>query len=226
MNSARVSGIEQHDADVDLVERRRQPRRGGMMLLLPGERVDPFLPQQAGDDGGAGRGRRQQPHARQIRNVVAGHRAMIEKEHRRAATAIAALIRPEAMPLIEAASATMQTNNGAGLGTATKCRSTMKAINAVAAVKAGPEIARQSNCMPVSVVRQQTIRAAVCPIVSIAAGFLCAVLKKALPGCGRLSRFLNQMNRNGWNRVPRPVVSAGKIQEDRCRRFPPRSCRS
>ena len=63
MNSARVSASEQHDADVDLVERRRQPLGGGVVLLLPGERVDPFLPQQAGDDGGAGRGHRQQRHA-------------------------------------------------------------------------------------------------------------------------------------------------------------------
>src|SRR6201746_927952 len=92
-----------------------------------------------------------------------------------AATAIAALIRPEAMPLIDAARATMQTNKGAGLGTAMKCRSTTKAIVAVAAVKAGPEIARQSIRMPLSVVRRQTIRALVCPIVSIAAGFPCAV---------------------------------------------------
>ena len=62
-----------------------------------------------------------------------------------------ALIRPEARPLTELAKATMQTNSGAGLGTATKWRSTKKAINAVAVVKAGPEIARQSNCMPVLV---------------------------------------------------------------------------
>ena len=65
---------------------------------------------------------------------------------------MAALIMPEAMPLTELASATMQTNSGAGLGTATKWRSTRKAINAVAVVRAGPEIARQSNCMPVLVV--------------------------------------------------------------------------
>ena len=35
-------------------------------------------------------------------------------------TAMAALIIPEAMPLIELASATMQTNSGAGLGTGTR----------------------------------------------------------------------------------------------------------
>ena len=45
----------------------------------------------------------------------------------------------------------MQTNSGAGLGTVTKWRSTKKAINAVAVVRAGPEIVRQSNCMPVLV---------------------------------------------------------------------------
>src|SRR4030081_2614566 len=57
---------------------------------------------------------------------------------------------PEARPLSEDANATMQTNSGAGLGTVTKLRSTTMAISAVAAVKAGPEIARQSNCMPCS----------------------------------------------------------------------------
>ena len=66
-----------------------------------------------------------------------------------------ALISPEAMPLSELANATMQTNSGAGLGTATKWRSTKKAINAVAVVRAGPEIARQSNCMSVLVVRRE-----------------------------------------------------------------------
>ena len=43
-------GIQQHDADVDLIERGRQPLRGGMMLLLPGESVDPFLSQETGDE--------------------------------------------------------------------------------------------------------------------------------------------------------------------------------
>jgi hypothetical protein len=66
-----------------------------------------------------------------------------------------ALIMPEVMPLMELARATMQTKSGAGLGTATKCRSTRKAINAVAVVRAGPEAARQSNCMLVLVVRRQ-----------------------------------------------------------------------
>ena len=37
-------GIEQHDADIDLIERGRQAICGGMMLLLPRERIDPFLP--------------------------------------------------------------------------------------------------------------------------------------------------------------------------------------
>ncbi len=63
---------------------------------------------------------------------------------------MAALIRPEAMPLIELASATMQTNSGAGLGTVTKWRSTTKAISATAVVNAGPRIVRQSNCMVTS----------------------------------------------------------------------------
>ena len=39
-------------------------------------------------------------------------------------TETAALIRPEARPLTEAAKATMQTNSGAGLGTAMMFRST------------------------------------------------------------------------------------------------------
>ena len=49
-------GIEQHDADVDLIECRRQPHRGGVVFLLGCKRLDPFLSQQTGDDGGAGRG--------------------------------------------------------------------------------------------------------------------------------------------------------------------------
>jgi len=43
----------------------------------------------------------------------------LTKNSAEATTAMAALIRPEASPLIEAARATMQTNSGAGLGTAT-----------------------------------------------------------------------------------------------------------
>ena len=148
MNSARVSASEQHDADVDLVERRPQPLRGGMVPALRGEGVDPFPAQQAGDHGGAGRGDRQQQHAGQIRNVVAGRGAVVEEEQRGGDnTAMTALTRPEAVPLIEAANATMQTNSGAGLGTATRWRSTVKAINAVVVVRTGPESARQSNCM-------------------------------------------------------------------------------
>jgi hypothetical protein len=91
------------------------------------------------------------------------------------------------MPLIEAASATMQTNSGAGLGTATTWRSTTMAIAAVAAVKAGPEIARQSIRMLLSIVRRQTIRALVCPIVSMVAGFLSVILRKR---CRDKSGFL------------------------------------
>jgi hypothetical protein len=81
MNSARI-GIKQHDADVDLIERGRQAVGGGMMLLVPCERIDPFLPQEAGDNSGAAGGRRQQQHARQIRHVVTGRGAVVEEEQR------------------------------------------------------------------------------------------------------------------------------------------------
>jgi hypothetical protein len=60
-----------------------------------------------------------------------------------------ALAMPETMPLTDATNATMQTNSGAGLGIGKKCRSTRKASSAVAAVRVGPEIACQFNCMPV-----------------------------------------------------------------------------
>jgi hypothetical protein len=82
----------------------------------PRRSVDPFLPQQAGDQRGAAGGRRQQQHARQVRHVVAGRGAVVEEEQRGDATAMTALAMPETMPLTEAASATMQTNSGAGLG--------------------------------------------------------------------------------------------------------------
>ena len=59
-------GIEQHDADVDLIERRRQPLRGGMMPALPGKRIYHPFPQQAGDPGGADRGRREHRQANQV----------------------------------------------------------------------------------------------------------------------------------------------------------------
>ena len=75
-------GIEQHDADIDLIERGRQPVGGGVMLLLPRERVDPFLPEQPGDECGADGGRRQQQHARQVRRVVTGRGAVVEEEQR------------------------------------------------------------------------------------------------------------------------------------------------
>ena len=75
-------GIEQHDADVDLIECGRQAVGGGMMLLLPCERIDPFLPQQAGDERGAAGGRRQQQHARQVRHVVTGRGTVVEEEQR------------------------------------------------------------------------------------------------------------------------------------------------
>jgi hypothetical protein len=69
----------------------------------------------------------------------------LRKNNAEETTAIAALVMPEPKPLRDAAKATMQTNSGAGLGTAIKVRSTRMAISAVAVVRAGPEIARQSN---------------------------------------------------------------------------------
>jgi hypothetical protein len=44
----------------------------------------------------------------------------LKKNSAEAAMAMAAVIMPEARPLSEAAKATMQTNSGAGLGTAIK----------------------------------------------------------------------------------------------------------
>src|SRR3954465_5034597 len=71
----------------------------------------------------------------------------MRKNSAEAATAIAALIKPETSPLIDPAKATMQTNSGAGLGTAMTLPSTKTAIRAVAAVRAGPEVAGQSTFM-------------------------------------------------------------------------------
>src|SRR4051794_2076478 len=71
----------------------------------------------------------------------------MRKNSAEAATAIAALIKPETSPLTEPAKATMQTSSGAGLGTAMTLRSTKTAIRAVAAVRAGPEVAGQSTFM-------------------------------------------------------------------------------
>src|SRR3984893_13583057 len=74
-----------------------------------------------------------------------------KKNTAEAATAIAALIMPEVSPESEAAKETMQMNSGAGLGTQINRESTKMAITAVAAVRAGPEISRQSNRIPVLV---------------------------------------------------------------------------
>src|SRR6516164_5651915 len=56
----------------------------------------------------------------------------------------------EPRPLSEPANATMQISSGAGLGTPTTRRSTRMAMSAVAAARAGPEMSRQSNCIPSS----------------------------------------------------------------------------
>ncbi len=84
------------------------------------------------------------------RHVVAGRGAVVEEEqrgrrHRNDGAGHAGGDAADG----SAARATMQTNSGAGLGIGTKCRSTRKASSAVAVVRAGPEIARQFNCMPV-----------------------------------------------------------------------------
>ena len=75
-------GVEQHDADVDLIERRRQTLRGGVMPAFPREGIHPSFPQQPGDGGGAGSSQRQHQQAHQIRGVVAGRDAVIEEEQR------------------------------------------------------------------------------------------------------------------------------------------------
>src|SRR5580704_6071924 len=62
-------------------------------------------------------------------------------------TAMAALTSAEPRPLSEPAKATMQTSNGARSETSMKCWSTKMATEAVAAVRAGPRIARQLSCM-------------------------------------------------------------------------------
>ena len=48
MNSARVYGIEQHDADVDLVERGRSSAEVAWCGCSQAT-LEPFLPQQSGD---------------------------------------------------------------------------------------------------------------------------------------------------------------------------------
>jgi hypothetical protein len=75
-------GIEQHDADFDLIERRRQTLRGGVMHTLPVEGLDQPFPQYPGDAGGADRGHRQHQQANQICGLIASWCAVIEEEHR------------------------------------------------------------------------------------------------------------------------------------------------
>src|ERR1700692_3938665 len=98
--------------------------------------------------------------------------------------AMAALIMPEARPERDPAKATMQTNSGAGLGTAIRLRSTRMAISAVAVVRAGPGIARQSNCMPVSFATR--VRGAFWRVGCVGGGLSRAILKARLTGPGRL----------------------------------------
>src|ERR1700682_280610 len=109
---------------------------------------------------------------------------------------MAALTMPEAMPLTELAKATMQTNNGAGLGTAMTWRSTKKAVNAVALVRAGPEIARQSNCMPVLVASRNLFslppgnKACSLPDISTCGGFFRSHPEAAVERPGKTFAFL------------------------------------
>ena len=119
MNSGAGVGIEQHDADVDLIQRGRQPRRGGVLPALLCERIHQFLPQQAGDGGRADRGHRHHDQANQVGCVVAGAAVMAEENSAAQPTAMVALTIAEARPLSEAAKATMQMNSGIGLGTMT-----------------------------------------------------------------------------------------------------------
>jgi hypothetical protein len=72
--------IKQHDADVDLVECGRKPRRGRVLGLLGSKGVDPFLPQHAGNDGSAAGRQCEQDHPRDVVSIVARRRAMIEEE--------------------------------------------------------------------------------------------------------------------------------------------------
>jgi hypothetical protein len=65
------------------------------------------------------------------------------------------------------------------------------AIRAVAVVRAGPEIARQSNCMPVLVPYES--KGHNVTISCDREGFSCSILKKRLTEPARLSDFLDQM---------------------------------
>src|SRR6478735_3228230 len=130
---------------------------------------------------------------------------------------MAALVRPEARPLTELAKATMQTKRGAGLGTAMTCRSTKKAIIAVAVAKAGPEIVRQSNCMPVLVACQDFGRLKAfgsvenksrsLTVVSHSGGLSIGIVKIPFSRNAQLSRLSTQIPCYiGKNRVPRALV--------------------
>src|SRR4051812_24329824 len=81
-----------------------------------------------------------------------------------------ALAMPETVPLTDAASPTMQTNSGAGLGIGTTWGSSRRAASAVAVVKAGPGIARQLSCMPFSSLAGKN-KARACLIVAIVLAF-------------------------------------------------------
>ena len=75
-------GVKQHDADVELVERVRQPRGGGVVLALQREGIHQSLPQQPGDGSRSARGHRQHREPNEIADLVAGDAAMIEEEQR------------------------------------------------------------------------------------------------------------------------------------------------
>src|ERR1700688_1084533 len=129
----------------------------------------------------------------------------LRKNSADAVIAMTALIMPEARPDSEPARATMQTSSGAGLGTAIRVRSTRIAISAVAVVRAGPGIARQSNCMPVSFATR--VRGAFWRVGCVGGGLSRTILKARLTGSRRLSDLLAQMISNApkW----RPVRVTG-----------------
>src|SRR5580693_6744659 len=106
-------------------------------------------------------------------------------------TAMAALTSAEPRPLSEPAKATMQTSSGARSETSIKCRSTKMAIKAVAAVRAGPEIARQLSCMPVLVCPRVKVRSLAYDCNS--GEFSFAVLNRRSTEPARLYALLDQM---------------------------------
>ncbi|MGY4450428.1 hypothetical protein ACVWZR_005088 [Bradyrhizobium sp. i1.3.1] len=70
--------------DIDLVERGRQPRGGGVALALGGECAEQPLAHQAGDCGGAGSRHGEEAEPDQIRRRIARQGSMGQKEQRRA----------------------------------------------------------------------------------------------------------------------------------------------